>query len=488
MELYLDIYETADKGIASNVVLDDQTVLEMQKKVKDAGYPIATMVTYSNMENYESVDSFLKECMEGKRGSVVIYEIHNDGGLGRMKFIFDGTDMYVVSTRGIWNADNKPGISYISYTRLKEWKYTEKGWFCYELCVPEPPEVSEIMDGSCLIRIKPMTGEQCEMSERCVRGLGYQGQNLLCSNWNVENMSELDYNGMFEYLYGMKYGEKFNSEDYPNGIPKEEFESLIMEYLPITAEQIREYAVFDEENQTYLWARLGCFNYAPTFFGTSLPEVVDIKENQDGTVTLTVEAVCDMVICDDAVITHELTVRFAEDEVVITTHLNTRHYHNHIVWNSVSMADGRKYHSNAKSYYTEIRKISDELCRKYGLSIIESDQKKSIPYVQWKAEQEGKPTWRSAIRLDIRESVQESYSWSQFLKEMEKRGYTWKLNRKYIALKAPGMERYIRLRSLGKNYSEEEIRGQILQPKVKRIYQKPVQIHPKKKLTGIQAL
>ena len=173
-------------------------------------------------------------------------------------------------------------------------------------------------------------------------------------------------------------------------------------------------------------------------------------------------------------------------EVVITTHLNTRHYHNHIVWNSVSMADGRKYHSNAKSYYTEIRKISDELCRKYGLSIIESDQKKSIPYVQWKAEQEGKPTWRSAIRLDIRESVQESYSWSQFLKEMEKRGYTWKLNRKYVALKAPGMERYIRLRSLGKNYSEEEIRGQILQPKVKRIYQKTVQIPPKRKLTGIQ--
>ena len=86
-----------------------------------------------------------------------------------------------------------------------------------------------------------------------------------------------------------------------------------MEYLPITAEQIRDYAVFDEENQTYYWVRLGCFNYAPTFFGTSLPEVVEIKENEDGTVTLTVEAVCDMVICDDAVITHELTVRFAED-------------------------------------------------------------------------------------------------------------------------------------------------------------------------------
>ena len=313
MELIFDIYKDADKGTASNVVLNDETVLEMQKRLMETGCPVSTLVTYSNMENYESVDRFLEECTDGKSGSVVIYEIHGDGGIGRMKFIFDGTEMYVVSAGGIWNDNNKPGMSYISYTRIKEWKYTEKGWFGYELCVPEPPEVSEIMDGSCLIRIKPMTEEQREISERCVQGLGYQGQNLLCSNWNAENMSELDYNGMFEYLYGMKYGEKFNSEDYPNGIPKEEFESLIMEYLPITAEQIREYAVFDEENQTYLWARLGCFNYAPTFFGTSLPEVVDIKENQDGTVTLTVEAVCDMVICDDAVITHELTVRFAED-------------------------------------------------------------------------------------------------------------------------------------------------------------------------------
>ena len=144
-------------------------------------------------------------------------------------------------------------------------------------------------------------------------GLGYQGQNLLCSDWNAENMSELDYNGMFEYFYGMKYGVEFHSEDYPNGIPKEEFESLIMEYLPVTKEQIREYAAYDEENHTYLWERLGCGNYAPSYFGTSLPEVVGINENEDGTTTLTVEAVCDMVICDDAVITHELTVRFAED-------------------------------------------------------------------------------------------------------------------------------------------------------------------------------
>lgn len=71
--------------------------------------------------------------------------------------------------------------------------------------------------------------------------------------------------------------------------------------------------MFDEESQTYVWARLGCLNYTPNSFGNSLPEVINIKENEDGSVTLTVEAVCDVVVCDDAVITHELTVKFADD-------------------------------------------------------------------------------------------------------------------------------------------------------------------------------
>ena len=313
MELIFDIYKDADKGTASNVVLNDETVLEMQKRLMETGCPVSTLVTYSNMENYESVDQFLEECTDGKSGSVVIYEIHGDGGIGRMKFIFDGTEMYVVSAGSVWNKNGKSGMSYISYTRIKEWKYTDKGWFCYELCVPEPPEVTEIVDGSCLVRIKPLSKEQREMSERCVQGLGYQGNNLLCSNWDTDHMEKLDYNGIYEYLYAMKHQKAFDAEDYSNGIPKEEFESLIMEYLPVTAEQIQEYAVFDEKNQTYVWVRLGCLNYAPTFFGTSLPEVIDIKENEDGTVTLTVDAVCDMVICDDAVITHELTVKFADD-------------------------------------------------------------------------------------------------------------------------------------------------------------------------------
>ncbi|MGN0484976.1 MAG: DUF6070 family protein [Lachnospiraceae bacterium] len=313
MGLILELYARADKGDATNVVLNEKTIHEMKEKIKESGYSVITMEAYANVENQESVEYFLKECMGKKSGSVVVYELHSDGGIKRKKFIFDGKEMYLLEANATWDAENKFVLSHISYTRINAWKYTEKGWLCYELCVPQPPEVTEIVDGSCLLRIKPLTKEQREMSEKCVQGLGYKGNNLLCTDWDTDHMEKLDYNGMYEYLYAMKYQKAFHLENHSNGIPKDEFERLIMEYLPVTVEQIREYAVFDEEKQIYLWERLGCSNYAPTHFGTSLPEVTNIQENEDGTVTLTVDAVCDSLMCEDAVITHELTVRFAAD-------------------------------------------------------------------------------------------------------------------------------------------------------------------------------
>lgn len=313
MELIRAIYAHADKGGASNAVLPDEALLEMQGKLKETKNPVIRTGTYSNMENFERADHFLKECMEGVSGSLAVYEVRSDGGIGRMKFIFDGTDLYVLTMSAVWDKENEPGIAYVSYTRIREWRYTDKGWFCYELCVPEPPDVTEIVDGSRLVRVKPMTGANREMSEKCVLGLAYSGNNILCSDWDTAHMEALDYNGSYEYLYAMKYQESFQPEDDLAAIPKEEFEKLIMEYLPVTEAELQKYAVFDRKNQAYAWKRLGCSNYAPTFFGTSVPEVTHIRENGDGTVTLTVDAVCAMVLCDDDAITHELTVRFSGD-------------------------------------------------------------------------------------------------------------------------------------------------------------------------------
>ena len=313
LELTAEIYREADKGEASNVVLSEEVMAQMKEKIKTLGKPVTGSRLYSDMENWEEMERFLLDAGRGKAGTILLYMIHRDGGIGRLQYKYDGKNLYVLAANMTWGRDGTPMFTYISNTRIKEWWYTEKGYLGYELCVPEPPEVSEIIDGSCLVRVRPLSEECREMSENCVIPLGYQGNNLLCSNWDVENLEELDYNGAYEYFYGMKYDRRFEPEQYPDGIPAEEFEDTIMDYLPVSQEDLRAWAMFDEEHQSYPWERLGCGNYAPNFFGTSVPEVTQIRENGDGTFTLTVDAVCEMILCDDAVITHELTVRFSEN-------------------------------------------------------------------------------------------------------------------------------------------------------------------------------
>ena len=307
------IYRNADKGDSLNVVLDNKSICKMIKKIKQQGYSVTVSEDYSNMENYKRFSSFLAKAQKKQKGSGVIYEVHSEGSIGREKFIYDGKEMFLLASNASWDDNGKPIITFVSYTRIKKWRYSRKGWFCYELCVPEYPEVTEMVDGSCLIRIKPMSDNKRKLSRKCVRGLAYQGNNILCSNWDQEHMQKIDYNGLYEYLYAMKYKKKFNGKKYPSGIPKDQFEQLIMEYLPVSREEIEKYASYNEKKKTYDWMRLGCFNYAPNFFGTSIPEVTKIKHNSNGTVTLTVDAVCERVLCNEAVITHELTVKFNKD-------------------------------------------------------------------------------------------------------------------------------------------------------------------------------
>ena len=307
------IYRNADKGDSLNVVLDNKSICKMIKKIKQQGYSVTVSEDYSNMENYKRFSSFLAKAQKKQKGSGVIYEVHSEGSIGREKFIYDGKEMFLLASNASWDDNGKPIITFVSYTRIKKWRYSRKGWFCYELCVPEYPEVTEMVDGSCLIRIKPMSDNKRKLSRKCVRGLAYQGNNILCSNWDQEHMQKIDYNGLYEYLYAMKYKKKFNGKKYSSGIPKDQFEQLIMEYLPVSREDIEKYASYNEKKKTYDWMRLGCFNYAPNFFGTSIPEVTKIKHNSNGTVTLTVDAVCEMVLCNEAVITHELTVKFNKD-------------------------------------------------------------------------------------------------------------------------------------------------------------------------------
>lgn len=168
-------------------------------------------------------------------------------------------------------------------------------------------------------------------------------------------------------------------------------------------------------------------------------------------------------------IAHEIGVKLANElwgdrfQVIVATHLDKKsHLHNHFVLNSVSFIDGYRYNDCTKTYM-EIRKASDRLCKEYGLSVIENPKRgKSKHYGEWKAEQDGRPTWRGIIKNDIDEAIATSLTDRQFFFKLREKGYFIKQG-KDITVRPEGKPRGIKLaRNFGEQYTYEAICQRIL--------------------------
>lgn len=181
---------------------------------------------------------------------------------------------------------------------------------------------------------------------------------------------------------------------------------------------------------------------------------------------------------------HEIGVKLAEElwpdhQVIVATHLDRAHLHNHFVVNSVSMT-GKKFYAT-KASYRQMRAASDRLCKQYGLSVI-TEQKAYFPkhYAEWAAEQNGQPTWRSSIKVDMDAAIKYSMTFQEFISEMKKKGYVLERRGNFLRVKAPGMQRFVRLRSLGAGYSEEAIQRRILRHRYPEVPPRKKVPHPRK--------
>ena len=182
----------------------------------------------------------------------------------------------------------------------------------------------------------------------------------------------------------------------------------------------------------------------------------------------------------DADTAHKIGVALAKElwgdrfEVVVATHLNTDHYHNHFVVNSVSFMDGKKFY-NLKSDYQRMREVSDRLCREHKLSVIRDPQGKGKNYAQWSAEKNGKPTYQSITKADIDRAVMASTTMRDFYRVMEEMGYRLKLYTKSGSLLKhpvaipPGGTKGVRLDRLGYDYTLDGITDRILRNMRKQV-------------------
>ena len=178
----------------------------------------------------------------------------------------------------------------------------------------------------------------------------------------------------------------------------------------------------------------------------------------------------------DAKTCHEIGIKLAEEmwgdrfEVVVSTHLNTNHLHNHFVINSVSFKDGKRYYDK-RSTYAELRNISDNLCKEYGLSVIKEKERKKykVNYQNYQKKNMEYDNYYSSTKKDIDRAIAMAYSYSDFENLLKAMNYDVKYRYDKLTIRRNPYRKNIRVHNYGEDYTKEKIIERIKIEKAPRI-------------------
>lgn len=167
-----------------------------------------------------------------------------------------------------------------------------------------------------------------------------------------------------------------------------------------------------------------------------------------------------------------LTQRFVaeylgkEYEAVFVVHDNTDHVHSHIIFNSVSFVDGKKYRYEKGDWAKKIQPITNRLCEEYGLSVIDiEEEQKERERRHGKGgnkQQGGSFPWKDLVRRDLDACILQADTFENFGELLREKGYEVRSGKSF-QIRPPGEERFFGCKAFGKEYSEEAVRGRILQ-------------------------
>ena len=152
---------------------------------------------------------------------------------------------------------------------------------------------------------------------------------------------------------------------------------------------------------------------------------------------------------------------FGDDvQAIIATHVDASHIHNHVIINSYSLS-GQKYYANRNSL-RKARETTNGVCRAFGVKpeLNFENKGRSILYNEWEHKKNG-TSWKEQIRQEIDGLIGSVNSLDELLQTLEERGYEIKRG-KYISVKAPGQQRFVRTKTLGEEYTEDSLNARII--------------------------
>ena len=158
---------------------------------------------------------------------------------------------------------------------------------------------------------------------------------------------------------------------------------------------------------------------------------------------------------------HKIGLQLAKEmwgkqyQIIVTTHLDKDHLHNHFCFNSVSFLDGRKY-NYSKTEQKKLRELSDRICREHGLSVIENPHKAPSRQV-WLDEKSGKPTRYNVYREDVKEAINFSRRPYYMEEYLRRKGYITDFTGRHWKIRLPQYEHFTRLDTLDKRWTPENI-------------------------------
>ena len=157
---------------------------------------------------------------------------------------------------------------------------------------------------------------------------------------------------------------------------------------------------------------------------------------------------------------YELAMQFTggRHQFIVATHIDKAHVHNHIVFNSTTLDCTHKF-NNVKDTADLIRDISDRICLEKGYSVIAEPEEKGKDYAEWNAEKNG-TSWKAKLKKTIGKVLPGCCDFEDFLRQMQEQGYEVKRG-KYISLRAPGQNRFTRLKTLGPEYTDDAIGAEL---------------------------
>ena len=294
--------------------IGQEAVDAMEAALSGAGYCVenSDAVYPDYLENAETLNRFWEDVLKEQDAAAAVWGVTPGGSVSCRVFQYADGKGYCMHASGQWDDAGALELAYLEKKEILYWDMTPSGFLYQDI------RLDRHWNAANLLRARPVDHDLYAWTERYIAPIGYHDVNLFLLDWDSGDFGDVCFNDLLSRMYRMEYGDYLYARDYPYAdepfphsvIPAALFESVIYKHFSISLDEFRERAFYDAENDAYPWQTLNGGNIA--YYPELIPEVTQVTEHADGTVTLLVNVLCPDQHTDH-LFEHEVTMKTEAD-------------------------------------------------------------------------------------------------------------------------------------------------------------------------------